>query len=138
MTLTDLDGVVVGALVASTTVDTKGFPAVFGMVVDCGCHDDGRPYAELLVEVPPREARCEVYFRSAAKPKTYNVAKLTRLDFADIKPDGIEEPSAIRMEGWARKAALGWALNGGSHELLYAAGSLYLAAKTLYADRAAS
>lgn len=126
MTLTDLDSLRVGSTCASLVTDVHGSASTFGMVVDFGVHEDGKPYVVLLSEVPQSEIRVQVYHHGAAKPKQPGVARLRRLDLDEIDPASVEEPILSRMQGWATKAILGEAvLPGEPYALVIIAGSLY-------------
>lgn len=131
--MTDLDTLAIGSTCASTTVTTDGSSALFGMCCEIGLHEDtGEPYVVLLNEVPSREVRVAVYHQGASKPKTPGVARLRRVDLADIDPASIEEPNVSRMQGWAKKALLGEVvLPGETFALAVIAGMLFQEARNL-------
>lgn len=131
--MSDLDAVALGSIVWSRTRGVIAGDRFGGMVVDVGLHDDGSPYAIILRELPVGEVKVQVYYRGGDKPKLPRVARLDRIDVADIDPDSVERPDGTRMEGWAKKAILGEVvLPGRTFELVVAAGSLYEAAKQVH------
>lgn len=135
MTLTDLDQITVGTTLASSAVTTDGKAQTFGMVVDFGLHEeDGSAYVEVLEEVPHREVRVCAYFRGAKVPRSIGVARLRRIDLADVDPVSVEEPRISRMQGWAKKALAGEVVLPGEHfALAVIAAQLYEAAEQLQA-----
>lgn len=136
--LSDLDLLSIGCTLATVTKDVHGHPASFGLVVDVGMHEDtGKPYVEVLQEVPHREVKVAVYYKGAKVPKMVNVARLNRLDLEEVDPDTVEAPNISRMQGWAKKALAGELVLPGRHfHLAIIAAQLYEAAEQVQqADR---
>lgn len=131
--LTELDGITVGTTLASLTKDVHGAAVTFGMVIDFGLHEeDGSAYVEVLEEVPHREIRLCAYFKGAKTPRSIGVARVRRIDLADVDPESIEEPRISRMHGWAKKALAGEVVLPGRHfHLAVIAARLYEAAQAV-------
>ena len=141
MSASNLDQIRIGSMVWSdkhrdgaTGMSTRG-----GIVVDVGIYEDtGKPYVVHLQELTPQEVRVHVYWRGAKQAKSVNVARIERLELAEVDPETIDAPSVTRMEGWAKKAILGAALlpwGKDSHfALIGAAGALLSAAGEITAE----